>query len=175
MVPHGRCDLSALIVGCNVLRHIKWSLSSQVCLAAFYTLPRLRNVPFFLKGFPRQGTHKRGNLLSVLYRSLDNLPGEWVGLWAVVGHSPKGEEKRRSMGKSLPHAPFSHRFKSLRCQLATFEKFLSEFCSPNKIVQTDLIIVSQGYHGLDTWNTFPTLVPAHGASFKPTQFRHGSH
>ena len=129
----------------------------------------------YMKGVPRQETHKRGNLLSVLYRSLDNPPGEWVGLWAVVGHSPKGEEKRRSMGKSLPHAPLSHRFQGLRCQLATFEKFLSEFRSPRKIVQTDLIIVSQRYHGLDTWHTFPTFVSAHGTPFKPAQLRYCSH
>ena len=44
-----------------------------------------------VKGVPRQGTYKRGNLLSVLSHQIPP-PGEWVGLWAVVGHSPKGEE-----------------------------------------------------------------------------------
>lgn len=29
---------------------------------------------------------------------LDALPGEWVVLWAVVGHSPKGEEKEGAWG-----------------------------------------------------------------------------
>ena len=81
VLPHGRCDLPALIVGCIVLRHMS-SLGHIV----------ERCGRSCLKGVPRQGTYKRGNLLSVLYRSLDNLPGEWVGLWAVVGHSPKGEE-----------------------------------------------------------------------------------
>lgn len=82
-----------------------------------------------VKGVPRQ-EHTREATSYLFYISLDNPPGEWVGLWAVVGHSPKGEEKRRSTGKLLPHAPFFHRFQGLRCQLATFEKFLSEFCSP---------------------------------------------
>ena len=74
LVPHGRCDLPALIVGCNVLRHIKWSLSSQVCLAVFYTLPRLRNVPFFLKGVPRQ-EHTREATSYLFYISPDTPAG----------------------------------------------------------------------------------------------------
>ena len=61
MVPHGGCDPPALIVGCIELRHI-W------------------------KGVPRQGTHKRGNLLSVLY--LTRYPCRGSGLafgpWLVT-------------------------------------------------------------------------------------------
>ena len=71
MVPHGGRDPPALIVGWYDLRHIKWSLSSQVCLAAFYTLPRLRNVPALLNDmFPykKYTIHKHRNSMRKLHK-----------------------------------------------------------------------------------------------------------
>lgn len=75
-----------------------------------------------VKGVPRQ-EHTREATSYLFYISLDNPPGEWVVLWAVVGHSPKGEEKRRSTGKLLPHAPFSHRFLEKFPLEVEFQKF----------------------------------------------------
>ncbi len=72
MVPHGRCDLPALIVGCIELRHI-WKESPG-----------------------REHTREATSYL--FYISLDTPAGEWVVLWAVVGHSPKGEEKEGAWG-----------------------------------------------------------------------------
>ena len=54
-----------------------------------------------LKGVPRQG-HTREATSYLFYISPDTPPGEWVGLWAVVGHSPKGEEKRKEHGEVTP-------------------------------------------------------------------------
>ena len=45
-----------------------------------------------MKGVPPGREHTREATSYLFYISLDTLPGEWVGLWAVVGHSPKGEE-----------------------------------------------------------------------------------
>lgn len=128
----------------------------------------LHRAAAYLEGSPPAGNIQERYLLSVLYLTRYPCRGNGLafGPWLVTAR--KGRKKGRSMGKLLPHAPLSHRFQCLRCQLATFEKFLSEFCSPHKIVQTDLIVVSQRYHGLDTRHTFPTLVPAHGAPFEPT-------
>ena len=46
-----------------------------------------------VKGAPRRAQRE---VTSYLFNicSPDTPPGEWVGLWAVVGHSPKGEEKK---------------------------------------------------------------------------------
>ena len=150
VLPHGRCDLPALIVGCIELRHI-W------------------------KGVPRQGTHKRGNLLSVLY--LTRYPRRGNGLafgpWLVTAR--KGRKKEGAWGS---HSLMLHSRIDFKVCVASWQhlkNFLSEFRSPRKIVQTDLIIVSQCYHGLDTGHAFPTFVPAHGASFKPAQLRYCSH
>lgn len=62
----------SLIVNCqskNIL--LSWNLSSQVCLAAFYTLPRLRNVPALLNDmFPyrKYTIHKHGNSMQKLHK-----------------------------------------------------------------------------------------------------------
>ena len=77
----------------------------------------------FLEGSPPAGTHKRGNLLSVLY--LTRYPRRGNGLafgpWLVTAR--KGRKKGRSTGKLLPHAPFSHRFLEKFPLEVEFQKF----------------------------------------------------
>lgn len=72
-VPHERCGLSALIVG-------------------------LHRACGIFEGSPPAGNVQERYSFPFNICSLDTLPGEWVVLWAVVGHSPKGEEKEGAWG-----------------------------------------------------------------------------